>query len=237
MTQRANILQELNEIGSTLVNVTSQNIYSVPAGYFEEFADQMLNRIKSPLLNEARKNPYTVPTGYFDGLEERLMQAVRKSADYQTANEELESFSPLLKGLRKETLYTVPQGYFENLEAEINKPKAKIITITHRKWFRLAAAAVIVGIIASAGLFLKQQKPIDPNNNPYEWVAKNMKKVGTDKINNFMNSSGIEQLSKEAPEKNDDIKDLMKDVSDKDIQQFLNETAVVQDNDDITSLN
>ena len=233
MTQRANILQELNEIGSTLVNVTSQNIYSVPAGYFEEFAEQMLNRIKSPLLNEVRKNPYTVPTGYFDGLEERLMQTVRESADYQTANEELESISLLLKGLKKETLYTVPQGYFENLGAEINKPKTKVISITHRRWFKYAVAATVVGIILLGSLLLNKNKSIDPNKNPDEWVAKNVKKVNTNQLDEFIKLADEENVKGSIANKNDkpeDIKELMKDVSDKEIQEFLKETSVLGDN-------
>ena len=243
MTQRANILQELNEIGSTLTNVTPENIYSVPAGYFEIFAEQMLNRIKSinaneellplsPVLNNAsRKIPYSIPDGYFNGLEERLMQAVRESADYQTANEELENISPLLNGLKKETPYSVPKGYFENFPTEINKPKAKIISITHRRWFRYAAAAVVVGIIAtSAFLFQNKKSSIDIDKNPDQWVAKNVKKVNTDQLDELIKLDNEEHTAVNKTDKPDEMKELMKDVSDKEIQDFLKETSVLDDN-------
>lgn len=230
MTQRANILQELNEIGSTTLNTPSQNVYTVPIGYFEEFAEQVLDQIKSP-LNEARGNPYTVPVGYFDGLEEKLMQSIRENPDYQTVNEELENISPLLNGLKKETPYSVPKGYFENLTTEINKPKAKVISITHRRWFRYTAAAVVVGIIAtSAFLFQNKKSSIDIDKNPDQWVAKNVKKVNTDQLDELIKLDNEEHTAVNKTDKPDEMKELMKDVSDKEIQDFLKETSVLDDN-------
>jgi len=232
MTQRDNILQELIELGSTSLNVNPQNIYVVPNGYFEEFADQMLDRIKSPLLNETKQNPYTIPVGYFDGLEERLMQAIRESADYQTAKEELETISPFLNGLKKETPYKIPQGYFENLAAE-NKPTTKVISITHRRWFKYAAAAVIVGIVTTLAFMLSNNKPININTNPEGWVAKNVKKVNPNQLDEFIKLADEENNgSNSLTGKNEksEIKDLIKDVSDKEIQDFLTETSVLEDN-------
>ena len=235
MTQRDNLLQELNEIGSTLENGTPQNVYVVPAGFFETFSDQVLARINSPLSNEGLKNsPYTIPENYFNGLEERLMQAVRNGADYQTAKEELETISPFLNGLKKETPYSVPQGYFENLNVEINKPKTKVISITHRRWFQYAAAAVVVGIISmSVFLFQGKKSSIDPNKNPDEWVAKNVKKVNTDQLDEFIKLADEEATKNSIANKIDkpeEIKELMKDVSDKEMQDFLKETSVLADN-------
>lgn len=243
MTQRANILQELNEIGSTLTNVTLQNIYSTPEGYFEKFAEQMLDRIKSinvngelfllfPALNNASpKTPYSIPDGYFNGLEERLMQIVRENADYQTVHEELENISPLLNGLKRETPYSVPTGYFENLTAEINKPKAKVISITNRRWFRYAAAAVVIGIIATTAFLLQNKKSsIDIDKNPDQWVAKNVKKVNTDQLDELIKLDNEVNTAVNKIDKPDEMKELMKDVSEKEIQDFLKETSVLDDN-------
>ena len=47
MIQKGDILQELVELKSSLANVTPQNTYSVPAGYFDGLAGQALNRIKA----------------------------------------------------------------------------------------------------------------------------------------------------------------------------------------------
>ena len=170
MTQKDNILQELSELKSILANSAPQNVYTVPAGYFDGLAGQVLNHIKameaknaveelgylSPVLSKISKQmPYAVPAGYFEGLGETLLQSVRESNDYRTAKEELETLSPLLSGMKKQMPYSVPQGYFENLtgkiSAEENKQAVKIISITSRKWFRYAAAAMITGLIVMAG--------------------------------------------------------------------------------------
>ena len=254
MTKRANILQELNEIRSNLINVTSENVYSVPEGYFENFAEQVLNRINamnaanakdelnylSPLLNSVSKEiPYSIPIGYFDGLEKKLMQGIRESEDYQTAKEELESISPLLSSLNKQVPYNIPQGYFKNLTSKVNtKPQIKIVSITNRRWFHYAAAAVIVGFIALGGLLFLNKKPtVDPNKNPDEWIAKNVKKVNTNKLDDFIKLDDEEHIAKGSPIKTDEIKDLMKDVPEKQIQQFLNETEALGESAESGSLN
>jgi len=130
MTRKDNILQELNELNSTLATITPQNPYTVPVGYFDGLAARVLNRIKameaanaveelgylSPVLSGISKQlPFSVPQGYFEGLAEKAMQSISESSDYQTANEEMETLSPLLNGLKKEMPYAVPQGYFDGL--------------------------------------------------------------------------------------------------------------------------
>lgn len=264
MSQRANILQELNEIGSTLINMVPENVYAIPDGYFENFSEQVLNRIKaleavnakdelsylSPMLNSiSREIPFTIPVGYFDGLEEKVMQSIRGNEDYlhkesfgQTPKEEIESISPLLSGLNRQMPYSVPQGYFENLNAEVNtKPQIKIVSISSRRWFRYAAAAVVVGIIALNGMLFLNKKPVDPAKNPDEWVAKNVKKVNTDKLDDFIKLADEESSTKGSVvnknEKTEEIKELMKDVSEKEIQQFLNETAALGQPGDNSALN
>ena len=245
-------IQELQELDSTLAGLPSQNIYAVPEGYFEGFAAQVISHIKS-LENDDSKSesailspffeqiskipPYSVPAGYFDGLEEKLMTAIRHHEDYQTADEELSSLSPLLSGIGKQNPYTVPQGYFENFENNINlKPAgstAKTVSMVNRKWFRYAAAAIVAGIITITGIqFLNNNS--GSISNPTAWVEKNMNKVSTDDINNFMKitDEGLSEQNNLATSPKTEIKDLMEDVSDKDIQDFLNKTLAGNDEAD-----
>lgn len=259
MTQKENILQELNELKSSLATVTPQNVYTVPVGYFDGLAAQILNRIKameaknaveelgylSPSLNNISKQvPYAVPAGYFEGLSEKLMQLIRESSDYlqkesfgQTAKEELETLSPLLSGLKKTMPYTVPQGYFESLAEKRNKPVAKVVPITQRKWFRYAAAAVVTGVIVLAGfIYINSRNSVNPVEQPYAWVKKSIKKIDKSDIDAFVKLAN-EELSNLAavatsPVKPEEIKELMKDVSDKEIQDFLDETTVMESSDE-----
>jgi len=252
MTQKENILQELNELKSSLATVTPQNIYTVPVGYFDGLAAQVLNRIKaidaknaveelgylSPsLINMSRQMPNYVPAGYFEGLAEKAMQLVRESNDYQTAKEELETLSPLLSGFKKTMPYSVPEGYFDSLAEKRNKPVVKVVSITHRKWFRYAAAAVITGVIVLAGFtYLNPGKAVDPVKEPSKWVKKSFKNVDTTVIDAFVKLADEEFTNQTvlatSSIKPEEIKELMKDVSDKEIQDFLDETTVTESSDE-----
>jgi hypothetical protein len=255
MTKKDNILQELKELQSSLAKTEPQNIYHVPTGYFEDLADKMLNRIKaleaktateelsylSPLLNSiSKKIPYSVPAGFFDSLEKTIKEVSKNDSDVLTPAEELETLSPLLSGLTKKMPYSVPQGYFENLDTTLEPaafaPKAKVVSLAKQTWFRYAAAAVVMGFIVMTGFLIFKPKPIDPNVKSFAWVEKNMKKVSTDEIDKF-----VEMADEEAPvvanvdtKTTNEIKDLIKDVSDKELEDFLEETPAEEpaDNDD-----
>lgn len=307
MAQRDNILQELKELQSSLVDVASQNIYRVPAGYFEGLAEKVMRRIKaleaenageelahlSSLLVTSKEMSYAVPAGYFEMLPGQVLSRIRametdspfeelqhlsplvagiskampndipagyfeglaeavagsvKSED-QNAAEELETISPLLSGLKKEMPFSVPTGYFENLDkisgAEPVKPKAKVISLTKKTWFRYAAAAVVTGIVVVFGFVIfSKQGTIDPKNQSSEWVKKNLKKVSTDEIEKFAELADEGTLAIVTDAKNDikevsEIKDMIKDIPDEEIQKFLDETqtSVVDENSDDIFMN
>jgi len=249
MTNRNTILNELNDIGSALGNYSPQNIYTVPNGYFEGLPTQVLNRIKaldatdakeeleylSPLLsNVSKEMPYSVPAGFFQNLSDNILQKIGEHSNHQTSEEEIASLSPLLSSLKNENPYSVPAGYFESLETKPEKQGAKVVSITRRRWYRLAVAAAVIGIIAIGGLlFIKPE--IDPNKKPLAWINKNVnKKVSQDKLDEFVKLAEDETVNT-VPE-NDvtnqaEIKELMKDVSEKEIEDFLNDAIALESND------
>jgi hypothetical protein len=257
MTQNSTILQELKELESSLAGLATQNIYSVPDGYFEGLAGQVLNRIKateaanaaeelgylSPMLSTMSKMskqlPFTVPAGYFEGLEEKLMQTVRDSNDYQTATEELETLSPLLSGLKKEMPYSVPQGYFENLGADINtqgnKTETKVVSIGSRKWFRYAAAAVITGVIIMAGfLYFNNNSDNTSGGKVMAKFTRDVKKMDEtqkddliDFIDAGMNGNETAEVNTEIKSK--EVKQLLQDISDEELKDFQEQTEDIED--------
>jgi hypothetical protein len=255
MTNRNTILNELRDLESTLGNYNPQNIYAVPYGYFEGLSTQILNRIKaleatdakeeleylSPLLNRASKEvPYYVPAGFFQNFGDGVMQKINENSNHQTSEEEIESLSPLLSSLKDKNPYSVPEGYFENLETKAEKNETKVISITKRRWYRLAVAAAVIGIVAISGLVFLRSNQIDPKTNPEAWVSKNVnKKVSNDKIDEFVTLVNEDEKIK-APEDNDadrqkEVKELMKDVPEKEIQDFLNDTVALESNDDTST--
>lgn len=244
MPQSATILQELQELNSSLVPVVSTG-YQAPEGYFEGLTTHILQRIRameavipaeelthlSPLLTGiSKQSPYTVPADYFTSLDPSI-------AFYEnmSAQEELEQISPLLGSLGKQYPFTVPEGYFEKpLPAIEEKEQAPVLRMIPRKWFKYAIAASITAIVAlSAVLWLDQRSAPGVNKQPYAWVEKNMKKVSTEDISRFVDLAGeatpdIAKISAAA-----DIKNLLKNVSDKEIQDFLKDVPFdeTEDND------
>ncbi len=255
MTNRNTILNELRDLESSLGSYSPQNIYTVPNGYFEGLPTQILNRIKaleatdakeeleylSPLLSKISKRmPYSVPAGFFQNLSDNIVQQISEHADHQTSEEELESLSPLLSSLKNRNPYSVPAGYFENLGTKVEEKEAKVISITKRKWYRLAVAAVFIGIVAIGGLLFMSQRQPDINKNPRAWVNKNVnKKVSQEKIDEFVKLAEDETIN--ATEESDatkqaEIKELMKDIPEKEIEDFLNDAVALESIDDTDAL-
>ena len=265
MTNRNTILNELNDIGSTLGNLSPQNLFAVPYGYFEGLPTQIMDRIKaleaatakeeleylSPMLsNVSKEMPYSVPVGFFQNFGDCVMQKISEQVNHlpkesfvtfgQTSKEEIESLSPLLGSLKNKNPYSVPAGYFETLETKPEKKEAKVFSITGHKWYRIAIAAAVIGIVAITGLLLiNGEKP--SVFKPEAWVKQNViNKVSDEKIDEFVTLVGPNEAQKTAEENEaatqQEVKELMKDVSQKEIDEFLNDAIALESNDDIDAL-
>jgi hypothetical protein len=261
MPQKDNILQELNELQSSLATAGSGNVYVVPDDYFDTFPELLLRRIHameagnasdelsylSPLLSSVpKKMPYTVPAGFFTDNDERIEQAIKAGKNELTTDEELKELSPLLSSLKKDIPYSVPHDYFEKLGTVIphqkSKPSAKVVSIARQNWFRYAAAAVLIGIIAISAVLLFKNNGT-ATNDPEVIVNKMMKKVSTDEINNFVkmaepvNGVADEQapvIAQAEIKDKKEVQELIKDLSDKDIESFVEDAQSVEteDNED-----
>ena len=244
-------MNELADLESVLANHDPQNTYAVPVGYFEGLADQILNRIKaleasnakdelsylSPFLsNISKEMPYSVPAGFFQDLSEDVLKKISEHKDHLTSKEEIESLSPLIRSLKNKNPYSIPAGYFEKLETGAEKKETKVISITKRRWYRLAVAAVVIGIVAISGLAIFKSKQVDPNKNPQAWIEKNVdKKVSKNNLDEFVKLAEGESINVTS-EKDDvklaEIKELMKDVPEKEIEDFLNDAIALESNGD-----
>jgi hypothetical protein len=125
---------ELREISPLVANISrEEGPYTVPAGYFESFADRVMTLIGEGKKNEIpgesaevlpliagldRSGPYQVPEGYFESFAETLMDRIM-AVNSGTAAEELQLLSPLLGSLEKKTPYELPSGYFHELSTNL----------------------------------------------------------------------------------------------------------------------
>jgi len=214
----------------------------------DRLADRGLSRIRameaataseelghlSPLLSQLPKTmPYTVPAGYFEEMESTLVSVAMYGE--QEATEELGNISPLLSGLKKEMPYSVPAGYFDTISApvaETHQP-AKVVSMGgSRKWFRYAAAAVVTGVVALLSVLYISR---DNNGNSEGTTAKfekNMLKeirktsdtVLTEFVKQF-DEAGLSTEETAATDTEKEIKELLKDIPENELKQFLDETA------------
>jgi len=184
MTADKHIVHELRELSPTLAdlrntsNPQTGHPYTVPAGYFDQFANSILLKIRQ--MEVSRRQ-----------MDSSHRQLEDSPAD---AREEISNLSPLLAGLSRKMPFEVPDGYFKNVpvpqsESEpefelepgsplltiskagpyqvpdqyfeqfpdtllkkLKEPKepARVIAIG-RRWVKYAAAAVVAGVIAVAG--------------------------------------------------------------------------------------
>ena len=254
MEHRNNILKELRELESSLVGTDPKAVFQVPAGYFDRLAGEILSKIMasdaaspgeelaflSPALSSISKaTPYLAPPGYFEGLEKKLQELIFSGKD-QSAKDELENLSPLLLQLKDKPTYSVPEDYFDHVRKPGNvaapATKAKVVSITSRKWLRYASAAIVVGVVAVIGFkLLNKNETGGSAEKSYAWVKNNLKKVSTDEINEFVELANTASSDVARTETKDEFSSLIKDVSDKEIQDFLNDTqtAESESNDDL----
>lgn len=241
--ENKDIIQELSDLESSLSKGIPTNTYKVPYGYFEGFADQVLSVVKADekslgwLGSLPKITPYQVPVDYFDGFAENIMKTVSEHPDYQNSREELESISPLLNNLSKRPVFSVPGGYFENFSVpgKQEKIEARIISMTGRKWLRYAAAAVVTGVIALAGLMVYNNNHKDAAGNTMAKFEKEVKKIDdvkqTESLIDLMND-GLNQedlASNTKPVKTDDIQRLLKDVSTDELKDFDDQSKDIED--------
>lgn len=91
------ILNELNELGSTLVRAPKRMPYNVPEGYFDALPDAMYSMANTQ-AQDTKTNPYSVPGGYFDTLPQQVLQKAKQGA--VTAPEKTKGTNIWMKNIR-----------------------------------------------------------------------------------------------------------------------------------------
>jgi len=202
----------------TPVHGLSMGALSVGEGVQEELA-----RISTIVSRITRKNPYRLPEGYFAEV------------------------SPILSVLKDKATYQVPEGYFDYLPAAAREKVidervgAKVVAIgswgksVKSHWWKyagVAAAACLILVFSwpqfhSSRIDEQKKLPVD--------VAQSLHKVSDQEILNYLddqNSILAEPVSNNTAtlDMNDsDIKTLLGDVPDGELQQYMEEHGRAND--------
>jgi len=135
MESRIDILNELKALSPAIAAIQNKNVFTVPAGYFEQLADAVLINVKegtgSLFSSITEKTPGNVPSGYFESLAGNILNKIKAQ---ETVAEELKTLSPLLSSIPNKNVFTIPQGYFESLaDIVLNKSTTNDIAATELK--------------------------------------------------------------------------------------------------------
>ncbi len=172
------ILDELTALSPLLAGMEKTNVFTIPTGYFEGLDETILASVKESdtvLLNSISKNVvFDIPQGYFENLSGNILDKIKAS---QSANDEseLKVLSPMLYSIQNENVFEVPSGYFDSISDTIlNKIKpqpAKVVTMHKRTPFFKYAAAAMITVILSLGVYKSVNKSNHTNTSGQTTVA------------------------------------------------------------------
>ena len=165
--------------------------------------------------------PYSVPEGFF---EESI-----GSLPALTADED-----PVLFGNGPKTLpFDVPTGYFQQLPAQIldrlpkqEAPVVQMNAVTRKgsKWMKMAVAAAVAGVLAISGL--RYFNSADPAITAPEGqsIARELKAFSDSELESFVRNTdaGSNLATRKKPARKGEAA-LLKDVSDKELEAFLDQ--------------
>lgn len=145
----------------------------------------------------------------------------------ESVSEELKLLGSTLPPKINHAGFEVPEGYFDSLPQQVlekikEQQKAKVISL--KNFYKLSAAAILVGLIISTAVYYQGQKIPDVKNNPKAWIALSVNKVSDSNLNNFIELSRVENDSTQyagtlASAK--EVSSLLQDVTDKEISSLL----------------
>jgi len=231
MENKISIEQELREISPLLAQIGSKNVFSVPPVFFDDLSSAIIDKIKTgqeETFYFSRENLYEVPQNYFAALPDLILQkALAGEVVEDEVFEEMEVISPLLNSISKKPVFTVPEGFFEKVtlpETNVKPAGAVVVPFTRKKFFAYAVAAVVTAILA-IGLFLITGRDFNNDQNITSSTRAEIEKLSEDEIVTYLklNSPADDVTLIHYNGKETDIKKAVDAMSDKEIQQYLQE--------------
>jgi hypothetical protein len=235
METRETILQELKDISPAVANLGTVNVFSVPAGYFDQLPAAILSKINAETVDfRGRSAPFSVPAGYFDHLAGNILDKIKVAE--QSVEAELAGIAPLLNTISKKQVYTVPEGYFESLELTIplklDKPSARVFSFGKTKRvMQYAVAACTAGILViGAWFYTNKNTGTDETSVSYIDVkrmniASELDKLSETEIASYLETTPNVGYAMNISAEEIDFDEYLDAASDEEINEYLNDTA------------
>ena len=116
-----NIQDELKALSPLLAGIKHINVFTTPAGYFNQISVAVIDTIKNTgNINDSTEGnlSLSVPNGYFDNLAKNIIKKI-KTQQPDTINETGDGFSVLLNDLSKKNVFEIPVNYFDSLGTDL----------------------------------------------------------------------------------------------------------------------
>ncbi|WP_188933756.1 hypothetical protein [Puia dinghuensis] len=239
-----------------LIRIKTQHkpvTFNVPEGYFEGFAQSVLARIKAGAGKDSGST--TIP-GREDSpavsVEEELatlsplLAGVRGIQPYRIPDGYFQELSPILTVARDLNPYTVPEEYFHQLPAEIEaklpepqvkKKQGKVIALGGRRanWLKYSVAAVVAGLILTVGWLRLHVSGGTDKGAPADVVAGMLPKASDEELQRYLDDQDttlaqpVNNLATAMDFSEGDLKNLLGDVSDGELKQYMEEHGGAND--------
>lgn len=242
MEYNSDILQELKEISPLLLQTKNKNPYIIASSYFNDLSEVVLHKIKADdeaFSSFTRINPYTAPVNYFDLLSNNIIERINLGADKNEVFAEMEEISPLLNTISKAPVYSIPPRYFNEVIAsnhgevergskEVERSSKIVYFRRSKKMLSYAIAAIIIGLL-SVGIFLVIGKERATTTTAHVETLPEVNRLSEQEIVDFLKTTSpadnVVISSSRSNIKDVDIKRMVNEMSDKEIQQFLEENG------------
>ena len=120
MANRNTILEELQDLCPAVVNLSRENVYTVPFDYFDKLATNVLSFVNQKVqVLPTSRHPYSIPDNYFSNLAFNILDKVTHQPAFNEVELELQQVAPLLNTINKQPLGIVPSAYFNTLATSI----------------------------------------------------------------------------------------------------------------------
>ncbi len=176
------------------------------------------------------KMPQQLPLGYFDSFAQKILFLAKEQSNNKDDGNELIDIAPLLNQISREPIQSLPQGYFNSFN--VNLPKQKSIVVKMplmRKWMTYASAAVVAGILLTAG-FLYTNK----GNHSFDYdkyskinITTAMNNLSEDELVNYINAASSLNLGHSSidAELINENEGNFENIVDDEMLQYLNENG------------
>jgi hypothetical protein len=231
---------ELEQISPLLSKMNKKTPFEAPEGYVSELLTNVVSGVKaiefvndelehqldgpSALATPGLKNklPYQAPEGYFENLAAVILARIQQPAPISmTQPATASSISATASPAGSSSAGSSPTG-----SSSVGSSPAKVISMHGRRnWWKYSAAAAVAGLvitIGSLGIFNKHASIIGSNDI-------NLSKVSDQEIENYLDNHNVpvaESVTNSTVNldiSDSDIKNMLGDVSDAELKQYLDE--------------